>query len=270
MDIHIQILSDLHLESPKAYDLYEIPPEAPYLALLGDIGNVVAHKDEILAFLTRHLRQFKAILFVPGNHEAYHSSWEETVAVLSAFEEQLGRDSSLGRFAVLDRGTFRPPGSDTVILGCSLFSHVPQESQMAVEMGLSDFFHIRDWTVVDHNDAHRRDLAWLNGEVAKLEDDHDTTKIVILTHWSPCRLPGAVDPKHMRSPITSGFSTNLANERCYSSVKVKLWAFGHTHYNCDIETERDGGAGMLRLLANQRGYYFAQADGFDVGKTIRL
>lgn len=51
----IQILSDLHLESLKAYDLYTIPLKAPYLALLGDIGNVIAHKDDILAFLTRHL-----------------------------------------------------------------------------------------------------------------------------------------------------------------------------------------------------------------------
>ncbi|GAB0134035.1 hypothetical protein EsDP_00002421 [Epichloe bromicola] len=266
----IQILSDLHLESPKAYDLYNIPPKAPYLALLGDIGNVVAHKDDILAFLTRHLCQFKAILFVLGNHEAYHASWEETIAVLRAFEEQVERDSSLGHFAVLDRGTYRPPGSDTVILGCSLFSHVPKESQMAIEMGLNDFFHIKGWTVADHNDAHRRDLTWLNDEVAKLEDHHNVTDIIILTHWSPSRLPGVVDPKHMRSPITSGFSTNLVNERCFNSTKVKVWAFGHTHYNCDIKIERGSGAGMLRLLANQRGYYFAQADGFDVEKTIPL
>lgn len=268
--MNIQILSDLHLESPKAYDLYTIPPKAPYLALLGDIGNVVAHKDDILAFLTRHLCQFKAILFVPGNHEAYHSSWEETIAILSAFEEQVERDSSLGHFAVLDRGTYRPPGSATVILGCSLFSYIPEESQMAVEMGLNDFFLIQNWTVADHNNAHRRDLSWLNDEVAKLEDHCDAANIIILTHWSPSRLPGVSDPKHVMSPITSGFSTDLVNERCFNSIKVKVWAFGHTHYNCDVEVERESGAGILRLLANQRGYYFAQADGFDVEKTILL
>jgi hypothetical protein len=46
--MELQILSDLHLESPKAYDLYDIPPKAPLLALLGDIGNVVSHKDGFL------------------------------------------------------------------------------------------------------------------------------------------------------------------------------------------------------------------------------
>ena len=40
----LQILSDLHLDAPKAYDVFKIVPKAPYLALLGDVGNVVPHK----------------------------------------------------------------------------------------------------------------------------------------------------------------------------------------------------------------------------------
>lgn len=44
-----QILSDLHLEAPKAYDLFDIVPKAPYLALLGDIGNV--KDDGLFIFL---------------------------------------------------------------------------------------------------------------------------------------------------------------------------------------------------------------------------
>lgn len=65
----IPILSDFHLEPPKAYDIFEINPRAPYLALIGDIGDVKQHKDDCLAFLTRQLRQFRAVLFVPENHE---------------------------------------------------------------------------------------------------------------------------------------------------------------------------------------------------------
>lgn len=49
----VQIVSDLHLELPKAYDVFEIAPKAPYLALLGDIGNVASHEDEFIGFLTR-------------------------------------------------------------------------------------------------------------------------------------------------------------------------------------------------------------------------
>lgn len=34
--------------------------------------------------------------------------------------------------------------------------------------------------------------------------------------------------------------------------------------------ERKDGAGSLRLLANQRGYYFAQADGYDGERTVDI
>lgn len=51
----IQILSDLHLESPSAYDIFEVVPKAPILALLGDIGYVGAHKDDYLTFLNQQL-----------------------------------------------------------------------------------------------------------------------------------------------------------------------------------------------------------------------
>ncbi|KAK3308906.1 Metallo-dependent phosphatase-like protein [Chaetomium strumarium] len=264
----VQILSDLHLEAPKAYDTFEIVPKAPHLALLGDIGNVAAHKDDFLGFLTRQLRQFQAVLFVPGNHEAYHSNWPETLGILRAFQEDVRKDGSLGEFVLLDRTAFRLPSSNVVILGCSLFSHVPPESRGGVSLGLNDFYQTSGWDVDTHNDAHKRDLEWLNTQVAELEDSD--VKIVILTHWTPTRDPRSIEPRHFRSPVASAFSTDLSGEKCFKSDRVKVWAFGHTHYNCDFTVEREDGAGLLRLVANQRGYYFAQSEGFDGEKTIEL
>ncbi|KAI8294541.1 hypothetical protein K4K59_005038 [Colletotrichum sp. SAR11_240] len=158
----VQIISDLHLESPKAYDIFEIVPKAPVLALLGDIGNVAAHKDDCLAFLNQQLHQFRIVLFVPGNHEAYGSYWSETLEILHTFQEDVNNDPSLGQFVLLNRTVFRVPDTDIVVLGCSLFSHVPPESHDNVSMGLNDFFQIQDWDIDAHNKAHEQDLAWLN------------------------------------------------------------------------------------------------------------
>lgn len=183
----IQILSDLHLEAPKGYDIFEIVPRAPHLALLGDIGNVATHKDELLEFLTRQLQQFRTVFFVPENHEAYHSSWAETLAILRGFQDRVREGlsasggSGSGQFILLDRTAFRILGStsgignatggkDVVVLGCSLFSHVPAQREMSVSIGLNDFFHTDEgrWDVAAHNAAHARDLAWLNEQVADL------------------------------------------------------------------------------------------------------
>ena len=264
----VQILSDLHLEAPKAYDVFNILPKASYLALLGDIGNVASHKEDFLAFLTRQLNQFRAVLFIPGNHEAYHSNWSETLSILLAFERDVRNNASLGNFILLDRGVYRMPETNVVILGCSLFSSISTENAMAVSLGLNDFFVINDWDVDSHNEAHKRDIAWLNTQVAGLEQSD--VRIMIFTHWSPSRDARAVDPRHATSSITSAVSTDLSMEKCFQSEKVKLWAFGHTHYNCDFTIERKEGAGSIRLLVNQRGYYFAQADGYDGVKTVDI
>lgn len=262
----IQILSDLHLEVPKAYDVFEITPKAPYLALLGDIGTIVAHKADSLAFLTRQLAHFRAVFFVPGNHEAYHSTWPATIQTLRDFEETVRDDATLGDFVLLDRARFQLPGCSTVVLGCSLFSHVPAHSHDAVSLGLHDFYHTEEWDVARHNEAHARDLAWLNAEVAALEED---VEVVILTHWSPSADARAVDPRHGQSPIASAFSTDLSQARCFSSPKTRMWVFGHTHFNCDFEVQREG-ARPVRLLTNQRGYYFAQAAGFDPEMVVEV
>jgi hypothetical protein len=275
----LQILSDLHLESPRAYDIYEITPKSPHLALLGDAGNVVSHKDEFLDFMTSQLHQFQIVLFVPGNHEAYGSDWPSTLHVLKDFEQDVQnrrateneKDQQLGEFVLLDRGIFELPttdaGEQVVILGCSLFSRIPPDREMAVEMGLQDFFQTTSWDIRSHKEAHARDLEWLNREVQRLEGSK--ARIAVLTHWSPTTDARSTDPKHVNSPIAAGFSTNLSDQVCMTSESVVLWAFGHTHYNCDFEVQRENGV-PLRLVTNQRGYYFAQSKGFDLEKVVEL
>lgn len=264
----LQVLSDLHLEAPKGYEFFDILPKAPYLALLGDVGNIVPHRDDFIAFITQQLKQFQVVLFVLGNHEAYHSNWYEALSILRGFENDARNDAALGEFVLLDRAAYRLPGTNTVILGCSLFSYIPPESEQAVSFGLNDFYQIDGWDVTAHNEAHRRDLAWLNTNVARLE--REDVKIVILSHWSPSTDSRSIDPKHATSPITSAFATDLSDQACFESEKVKIWAFGHTHYNCDFSFGRKGGTGPLRLVTNQRGYYFSQAKGFDAEKVIEV
>jgi len=271
--VAIQILSDLHLEAPKAYDVFEIVPNAPYLALLGDIGNVVKDKKDFFAFITVQLRQFRAVLFVPGNHEAYGSNWNDTVAALESFEQEIrtrrATDEELGEFVLLDRGVFKVPGSDVVILGCSLFSFVPPERMKQVSFSLNDFYSTTEWTIEDHNESHKRDVAWLNMQFAELEKQVDVQTVAVFTHWTPTMDPRSIEPRFLNSPINSAFNTDLSSEACWKSAKLKVWAFGHTHYNCDFEAEREGGK-PVRLLGNQRGYFHVQSGGFDNQGIVEL
>ncbi|KAI7214516.1 hypothetical protein KC333_g5961 [Hortaea werneckii] len=266
----LQIVSDLHLESPKAYDIFEVAPKAPYLALLGDIGTFSdSHKNDFLSFLRRQLQKFRIVFFIAGNHEAYGTTWPKAQAILHGLEQESSNSDSLGEFVFLNRRAYKLPDSDVTLLGCSLFSSVPSESAMTVEVRLNDFFSTQDWDVGQHNAAHARDLEWLNDQVAS--ETTANNNLMILTHWSPTTDIRSLDPKHhgKGNPIGCAFSTDLSGQECFESEKVRVWAFGHTHYNCDFEIER-GERAPLKVVTNQRGYYFAQAAGFDEERVINL
>ncbi|PYI31703.1 hypothetical protein BP00DRAFT_168177 [Aspergillus indologenus CBS 114.80] len=265
-ETRIQIISDLHLEAPAAYDIFSITPRAPFLALLGDVGYV---QDEgFFDFLSKQLAAFRVVFLILGNHEPYHSSWTETKAKLESFGGKVRGASAgeaIGELVVLDQTRYDISPTVT-ILGCTLFSRVAQDQSDNVSFGLNDFYHIRNWSLESHQEAHRADLRWLNEEIDSISQKEPGRKIVVLTHYCPSISKNVVDPRHENSKLSSGFMTDLSKEICWRCEKVILWAFGHTHFNCDF---RDPGTGK-RVLSNQRGYYFSQSTGFDSEKTVEL
>ncbi|PTU22979.1 hypothetical protein P175DRAFT_0474710 [Aspergillus ochraceoroseus IBT 24754] len=270
--VTFQIVSDLHLENPKAYDVFEIPPKAPYLALLGDIGNV--KDDGFFAFIEAQLLKFEIVFLLLGNHEPYGSSWSATKDQVRKFSAELSRKQAqaaqagspmLGKLVLLDQTRY-DLSSDVTVLGCTLHSKILENQAETVSDRLNDFYYITDWTVEAHSAAHDTDRDWLNDQVLQIARSNPHHKIVIFTHHCPTVASPTVDPAHVNSPISSGFSTDLTGEVCWEKPQVRLWAFGHTHYNCDYTEQRTG----KRVLANQRGYYFAQAQGFDAGRLITL
>lgn len=275
----IQIMSDLHLETPKFLPMYNefcIEPRAKYLALVGDIG--IAGDDSLFDFLTRQLRQFEVIFYVLGNHEPYASTYENAVAGMEAFERTIvsrraleqqddKSHSSLGRFVFLNRRRV-DLSSKVTVLGCTLFSHISAEQRSTASLFVSDFSNIADWSVGKHNAAHQADLAWLNDEVAAIARDEPQRSVVVLTHYSPTASPEANDPEHVDDPrnVQSAFVADLHEEPCWTSPLVKVWAFGHTHHNCEFV---DGKTGKL-VISNQRGYGREDIFNFDGEKTVEI
>ncbi|KAI1912940.1 hypothetical protein LOZ12_004821 [Ophidiomyces ophidiicola] len=263
-----QILSDLHLESPSAYSVFSIPPKSQQLALLGDIGNV--RDQEFFPFIEKQLAHFQTVFFLLGNHEPYHSSWAEARKQVYDFSNDVAlraASDKLGKFVFLDRTRY-DISEDITILGCTLHSHVTAEQEERVSFGLNDFYYIDGWTVEAHNLTHAEDLKWLNEQVTLISTSQPKRRILIFTHHSPIIHDSrAVDPAHVNSPIGSGFATNLQDEQCWKDGNVCLWAFGHTHFNFDFTIPCEAGK-ERRIISNQRGYYFKQAEAFDITKVI--
>ncbi|KAK6527003.1 hypothetical protein TWF281_010199 [Arthrobotrys megalospora] len=261
--VQIQVVSDLHLEAAFQYDAYELDPTAPYLALLGDIGNT--RDPGLLRFLKQMLRQYELVFYVAGNHEPYHSDWDSTHSNLSEFANLVNTDPEVGSGRLIYMNQTRYDiTTDVTILGCVLFSAIDPMYMTDVRTNLNDFYNIRGWTVENHCSNHYSDLAWLNAQVSRIAAEEPARKIVIFTHY--CPTSDATEPKYKTSRITSGFTTDMSNEECWKAENVRVWAFGHTHFNYDVVEEDTG----KRIIANQRGYVFSLARGFVPGKTIEV
>ena len=274
----LQIGSELHLETHPAYEDLQLPVTAPHLALLGDIGHVC--DEAFFKCLENLLGRYETVFFLLGNHEPYHmrlSSAKSRVRSFSQKMERLRVTSSIGQFVFLDQTRYEFPGvanGGITILGCTLFSRVLPEEAKEVAYRFVDFRDIIDWEVEDHNDCHRADLQWLNNEVEKIVEEDSERKIIVFTHYSPSVDERTRNPKYSKSPVDSGFMTDLSGQKCWTKPNVKLWAFGHTHYSLDFKDEITG----KRVIANQKGYYIKLTPSkkdpnsipFDAGKTFSI
>ena len=274
-DVHdpgatLQILSDLHLETPAtrpSYSEFSFEKTSLYIALLGDIGLV--NDSRLFSFLNVQLHRYKIVLYVLGNHEPYDSQVHIAKDTLKAFESEVAlkahQDDRLGKFVFLDQTRYDLTPSIT-ILGCTLYSAISPDQASSARLFITDFERIHEWNIDAHNAAHASDLVWLNDQVNNITSHEANRRIVILTHSSPTIQAEANDSRHLKdnSGVRTAFMTDLSREPCWTSPAVVLWAFGHTHFNCDFVDPRIG----KRVLANQKGYRRSEAEGFDPGKVV--
>ncbi|KAF1921327.1 Metallo-dependent phosphatase-like protein [Ampelomyces quisqualis] len=251
---YLQIVSDLHLETPitsPQYAKFKLHVSGTALFLLGDIGLV--KDDGLFDYLRRLLDQNRGcrVFYVLGNHEAYQMTLKEAVEKLRAFEEEMKQESG-GRFHVLSRNRF-DLNENLTILGCTLWSNIQPHQASEIYKRLTDFNEergIREWTPERYVSEHTRDLAWLNAEVQHIETHEPHRSIMIATHHCPTEDPRATAPEHKFSAMSSAFVSDLSREPCWQSPAVKLWAFGHTHYSCTFQDETSG----KLIISNQKGY----------------
>ena len=262
--VAFQLVSDLHLEFDSEYETFEIPPCAPYLGLLGDIG--LTNDTKLFSFLERQLGNFKAVFFVFGNHEAYESSIEASKLAMSTFRDTCNAkrtsDPSMGEFIILDQTRY-DVNEEVTVLGCTLFSNIISRQYYPVMFGLNDFEEVKDWTVEKYKEAHDSDVAWLNEQLTRIREESPQRRVLILTHHSPTIAAEANDERHAGSKISSAFRTDLIPGHI-DLKQVTAWVYGHTHYNADIQVEE------TRVFSNQRGYASSVSSNFNVEKTINV
>ena len=272
----IQIASDLHLEflsfsGEDENDCFSRiivkNADAKVLALLGDITILTTDKcrEQYQRFIEWSLSQWDQVILLTGNHEYYRKGYGEKVDMekcdrfLKQLEERFDNLHFLQK-SVLDL-------DDCVVLGCTLWSAIPEEVMDEIRSNLNDYHSIyttdsqhestssRLLKPIDTNTIHYEHIAWLKAQLELYRD----REVVILTHHTPS-MQGTSDPcfnSTIDKPnhMAHAFSTDLT-ELINDNPCIKIWAYGHTHYNNRQYFVRNSSdlSSKCLLISNQYGY----------------
>lgn len=256
--MRLQILSDLHLELGQQYSDFRIPVRADSLVLAGDIGRLQDYQP-FLEFLQIQCHNFQHVFLILGNHEFYGITREEGLQLAM----KLTQESVLqGRLIWREHSRFDFFEENVTLLGCTLHSHISQNSRDIVQSKVKDFSRILEWTVDKHNQCHQDDLNWLQNEINHIRNQerinqgkerNPRKKIVVITHHAPIR-KGSSTPENENNAWSDGFATELLSLETKKGANplldVDWFVFGHTHFTTSCMR------GSVKLISNQRGYVF--------------
>lgn len=226
--MRLRLLSDLHLEfhfdSGKEFIANQNDNDYDLLILAGDI--TLAKK---LAFVFGEFRRVcgsRPIIFIPGNHEYYDSSYRKVWNILNKCQEQ---DSKL---FVLDNKTITLDG--VRFLGTTLwFSHSGDLEPWDHAMNDFKVIHgIRKWIHQQGKDS-----------IEFLENHLQEGDIVISHHLPSYK---SVHKNFKDSNLNRYFVHNI--EPLIKDSGAKYWFHGHTHYSVDYML------GQTRVICNPFGY----------------
>lgn len=258
-----QILSDLHLDYESQYLTFHIPVAAPFLILAGNIGRLIDY-EQYLSFLIRRCNLHEKVFLVLGPLEFHGLGWMDGLQLAHKMEKD---PVTKGRLEVLYETRSEVPGTNVVLLGCTLWSKIPDADVAAVLKKMPEFDEkdgIQNWSIEKHNAEHKRDYKWLIDELnnsqptlkpsaggttlpappAGSATSKSETQLVVVTSFAP-ELRECLDPWQVDAPWASAYGTNLLDTPHFNNVKT--WISGATGRTHEFKK------GNTTLVSNQRG-----------------
>jgi hypothetical protein len=248
----IQYISDIHLETRNKNDFETyLIPNAPYLALCGDIGY--PRSETFKDFITYCSKNWLEVFYVTGNHDYYnkiYTRWKYSspysMKQIEEYIEELFK--SYPNVHYLQKKQFDIPNTNYSIVGCTLWVYIPSYKNIDCLTYLNDtnyvsFDGIRRLLPDDITNLHEEHCYWLMKKLEYLESVG--RKAIVLTHHLPTQL--LINEEYSSNPRNYLFFTELSGH--LESKALKAWICGHSHSSKRILLKNN-----VELLMNCKGY----------------
>jgi len=274
----IAYCSDLHLEFGKRN--FELP-DADLLLLAGDILMGDAVNETNTSFISESAQnqidflfdvnhKYKKVIFIPGNHEYYHTIYDNVPGIINGFLKKEG----LSNIEFTQRGVFN--FDDVQIIAATLWTDLRKMNPMVVEVCrnyMNDYRVINKIYTTESQDAATRPLRpsdTYDFHIADREfiknilESSEYKKKVVVTHHAPSEYSLDPDYAHVGSDGAEYAYACTDMEYMLFDCGVHTWVHGHTHFPVDYTCGDEPSA--CRVVSNPRGYHGAEhiASSFDI------
>jgi len=223
--MNIQILSDLHLEFHQDQGrsfIDSLNPEGVDLLIIAGDLSVGGRLVKVIELLCD--KYPVDILYVPGNHEYYTTSFEVVDAILES--------CSTDKFKVLNPGLVVCGGQR--FLGTTMWFPFDYRA-VGYEHNLNDFNQIKDF---------RKHVYRKNSKGLEFLRNNMRPGDVVITHHAPSYQ--SVGDEYKASTLNPFFVCDV--EKMIMKQKPKIWIHGHMHDSKDYMIDE------TRVICNPFGY----------------
>jgi len=236
-----QFVSDLHLDvwatatDSKEPWLTIIRPVGQYLLIAGDTAEL--RWPLWSSFLNYCSHNWQQICIITGNHEYYHNNCN--VAESDHYMKQMC--AAFANVHFLQMGQLDI--DQVVILGCTLWTHIPAHATKDVQHSIKDFKSIKDMSIDVYQELNQTHFHWLQDRISSL-----TQPCIIMTHHAPLRHHTSA-PRYERSGQLSNYC--YSNDMYWFMKHIpagSYWVYGHTHWRTSFEVSK------IRIVSFPHGY----------------
>jgi hypothetical protein len=246
MSLHIQYISDIHLEF---CDYFNIISHAPNLALCGDIGlpETQAYQD----FILQVSRKFKNVFVIFGNHEYYNKyNFKLTMSQKKKYtlffpENVYFLEQNYVYLDVNTNQVYKTCKENCVkIIGSTLWTNISIESSL--KMNDYRFIYTKKDTLIKRKDViqlYNKSKNYIIKEIKK--EPH--IKCILLTHHGTHPI---FFGKNRNDDVMSAYVNDIPE--LYVQTNLIACISGHSHYS--ISEKISFGRHSIYFLSNQYGY----------------
>lgn len=247
-----QVMSDLHFEFMNDSQIRTTvnriivagkEKKTDALILAGDIHT---DSEKLLDIFQQLAKHYSIIVFVPGNHDYYHSSLSVKDGEFYVMETKCDSLVSLNSYAITTED------ENIRIIGCCLWSPSASDSDC---YRISDSHAIKNYcSVLPTSFFHKK---FLEDQIFSRNKPD-----IVITHFVPS--PELILRDIHDDPTLDKFFTGNIDFH-QEGMEVKYWIFGHSHLPRHQMIARN----PTKFICNPHGYRTPH-EKFDFGKTIEL